>query len=374
MSSPAPPPTARSPQPLFLALGRLPAKRLDVLLRLWDQVRPVTGGQLVIAGDGPERARLRRWPGPGVEFAGRVSEAGEAPPAERGLAAAAPGDDRGLGHRGHGGRGPGHPGPRLPRRRPAGLGPRRPDGPAGRQRDRVRRGVGGADRGPPGPGRSSGRPPGGARSSCTGPRRSTASARSPTRPSARPSLPALAGPPRRVARFHEHPDTQESRSARPGPGPRQAGMLAGCWGMWPGRNHRGRGVRGRFALAVAAEPAPRSSGRLVVRRPAPGPARGLPVVHGGSTCPPRRVADVVIMSELISTSSTPTRPSTRSAVSCGPVAAAAVHAEPGRMVHRGLVAGIQPVFSESSLRGITADLGHVIVGPAPVHQAALASS
>jgi glycosyltransferase involved in cell wall biosynthesis len=73
---PAPPPTARSPQPLFLALGRLvPSKRLDVLLRLWDQVRPVTGGRLVIAGDGPERARLAALAGPDVEFAGRVSEA-----------------------------------------------------------------------------------------------------------------------------------------------------------------------------------------------------------------------------------------------------------------------------------------------------------
>jgi glycosyltransferase involved in cell wall biosynthesis len=73
---PAPPPTARSPRPLFLALGRLVAsKRLDVLLRLWDQVRPVTGGRLVIAGDGPERARLEALAGPDVEFTGRVSEA-----------------------------------------------------------------------------------------------------------------------------------------------------------------------------------------------------------------------------------------------------------------------------------------------------------
>lgn len=74
--TPAPPPGPRSPEPLFLALGRLVAsKRLDLLLRLWDQVRPVTGGQLVIAGDGPERARLESRAGPGVVFAGRVSEA-----------------------------------------------------------------------------------------------------------------------------------------------------------------------------------------------------------------------------------------------------------------------------------------------------------
>jgi glycosyltransferase involved in cell wall biosynthesis len=69
------PPAPRSPDPLFLALGRLADyKRLDLLLRLWDRVRDVTGGQLVIAGDGPERARLEALAGPGVVFAGRVSE------------------------------------------------------------------------------------------------------------------------------------------------------------------------------------------------------------------------------------------------------------------------------------------------------------
>jgi glycosyltransferase involved in cell wall biosynthesis len=65
----------RSPEPLFLALGRLTDyKRLDLLLRLWDRVRHVVGGQLVIAGDGPERARLEALAGPGVTFTGRVSE------------------------------------------------------------------------------------------------------------------------------------------------------------------------------------------------------------------------------------------------------------------------------------------------------------
>ncbi len=67
--------TARSPDPLFLALGRLTDyKRLDLLLRLWDRVRHVVGGKLVIAGDGPERARLEAQAGPGVVFTGRVSE------------------------------------------------------------------------------------------------------------------------------------------------------------------------------------------------------------------------------------------------------------------------------------------------------------
>jgi glycosyltransferase involved in cell wall biosynthesis len=69
------PPAPRSPGPLFLALGRLTDyKRLDLLLRLWDRVRQVTGGRLVIAGDGPERARLEALAGPDVVFTGRVSE------------------------------------------------------------------------------------------------------------------------------------------------------------------------------------------------------------------------------------------------------------------------------------------------------------
>ena len=67
--------TPRSPEPLFLALGRLTEyKRIDMLLRLWDRVRHVVGGTLVIAGDGPERSRLEAMSGPGVIFTGRVSE------------------------------------------------------------------------------------------------------------------------------------------------------------------------------------------------------------------------------------------------------------------------------------------------------------
>jgi glycosyltransferase involved in cell wall biosynthesis len=69
------PPTPRSPEPLFLALGRLTEyKRIDMLLRLWERVRHVIGGTLVIAGDGPERSRLEALAGPGVIFTGRVSE------------------------------------------------------------------------------------------------------------------------------------------------------------------------------------------------------------------------------------------------------------------------------------------------------------
>ncbi|MGW7486769.1 glycosyltransferase family 4 protein [Streptomyces sp. NPDC054786] len=65
----------KAPEPLFLAMGRLVEyKRIDLLLRLWERVRPVTGGRLVIVGDGPERARLAATAGPGVTFTGRVSE------------------------------------------------------------------------------------------------------------------------------------------------------------------------------------------------------------------------------------------------------------------------------------------------------------
>jgi len=67
--------TPRSPEPMFLALGRLTDyKRIDLLLRLWERVRHVAGGQLVIAGDGPERARIEALAGPGVVVTGRVSE------------------------------------------------------------------------------------------------------------------------------------------------------------------------------------------------------------------------------------------------------------------------------------------------------------
>lgn len=73
--APAGPPVPRSRRPLFLALGRLAEyKRIDLLLRLWERVRPVVGGRLVIAGDGPERARLETLAGPDVLFTGRISE------------------------------------------------------------------------------------------------------------------------------------------------------------------------------------------------------------------------------------------------------------------------------------------------------------
>ena len=60
---------------MFLALGRVAEyKRVDLLLKLWQRVRPVVGGTLVIAGDGPERSRIEVMAGPGVVITGRVTE------------------------------------------------------------------------------------------------------------------------------------------------------------------------------------------------------------------------------------------------------------------------------------------------------------
>jgi len=68
--------TAKSPEPLFVAIGRLvPHKRFDILIRLWERVRPMTGGRLVLVGDGPDRERLRALAGPDVQLRGWVGEA-----------------------------------------------------------------------------------------------------------------------------------------------------------------------------------------------------------------------------------------------------------------------------------------------------------
>ena len=65
----------RSTEPLFVCAGRLvPHKRIDLLLEVWEKVRPVVGGRLVVIGDGPELDSLRRLAGDGVEFVGWVDE------------------------------------------------------------------------------------------------------------------------------------------------------------------------------------------------------------------------------------------------------------------------------------------------------------
>jgi len=62
-------------EPLFVALGRMvPHKRLELVLRAWEKVRSVTGGSLLILGDGPEKERIRSLAGPGVTIKGHVSE------------------------------------------------------------------------------------------------------------------------------------------------------------------------------------------------------------------------------------------------------------------------------------------------------------
>jgi glycosyltransferase involved in cell wall biosynthesis len=65
----------RSTEPLFVVLGRLVAnKRVEILLRAWERVRPAIGGRLLVVGDGPERERLQALAGQGVIFAGHVDD------------------------------------------------------------------------------------------------------------------------------------------------------------------------------------------------------------------------------------------------------------------------------------------------------------
>lgn len=64
-----------APEPLFVEVGRIVAhKRVDLLLRAWERVRPRTGGRLVVVGDGPAMASLAGLAGEGVELEGFVTE------------------------------------------------------------------------------------------------------------------------------------------------------------------------------------------------------------------------------------------------------------------------------------------------------------
>ena len=74
---------AESETPTFLALGRLvPHKRVDLLLEIWERVRPVVGGTLVLAGDGPERAAPRGDRGRRGRVHGLRHPGGEGAPAK----------------------------------------------------------------------------------------------------------------------------------------------------------------------------------------------------------------------------------------------------------------------------------------------------
>jgi glycosyltransferase involved in cell wall biosynthesis len=62
-------------QPRFVAVGRLVShKGVDRVLDAWRVVEPLVGGELVIVGDGPERARLEADAPAGVRFVGRVGD------------------------------------------------------------------------------------------------------------------------------------------------------------------------------------------------------------------------------------------------------------------------------------------------------------
>jgi len=64
-----------SPEPRFLILSRLvPHKRVELALKTWESVRPLTGGTLVVVGDGPEFDNLRALASADVEFTGWVDE------------------------------------------------------------------------------------------------------------------------------------------------------------------------------------------------------------------------------------------------------------------------------------------------------------
>jgi len=69
-------PGPKAPEPTFVVLGRLaPNKAIDRLLAIWSRVHAVTGGRLLVVGDGPERERLEAQAPPGVVFKGRVTDA-----------------------------------------------------------------------------------------------------------------------------------------------------------------------------------------------------------------------------------------------------------------------------------------------------------
>jgi glycosyltransferase involved in cell wall biosynthesis len=70
-----PPLHEKSATPLFIAVGRLVGyKRVDLLAEMWRSVQRVTGGSLVVIGEGPARRKLEAMGVEGVTFTGYVSE------------------------------------------------------------------------------------------------------------------------------------------------------------------------------------------------------------------------------------------------------------------------------------------------------------
>ncbi|KIE28069.1 glycosyl transferase [Streptomyces sp. MUSC 125] len=69
-------PNTGTPAPLVVCVGRLcRQKGQDVLLRAWeDVVAAVPRARLILVGDGPDRAALRRLAHPSVQFTGAVAD------------------------------------------------------------------------------------------------------------------------------------------------------------------------------------------------------------------------------------------------------------------------------------------------------------
>src|SRR5690606_26622952 len=64
-------PTGRPPEDFYLVVSRLvPYKRIDLAIEAANRL----GRRLIVVGDGPERSRLERLAGPGVEFRGHVTD------------------------------------------------------------------------------------------------------------------------------------------------------------------------------------------------------------------------------------------------------------------------------------------------------------
>jgi glycosyltransferase involved in cell wall biosynthesis len=69
---PGPRPRSPSASRIVAFVGRLsPEKGLDVAIRAWERAR-LSGLELVVAGDGPQRRQLEALAGPSVRFVGRV--------------------------------------------------------------------------------------------------------------------------------------------------------------------------------------------------------------------------------------------------------------------------------------------------------------